>query len=117
VGFDGSTLPVNPKEWPQGIVAIQQIMKFIPPDRVVPMPPTESTALAIRVPAEATGRLASLRTFPFGSWVALIGFGVVAVALVWFAIFGNIPGIGSGPPLISLLVWSVFGYRLLRRLR
>jgi len=52
-----------------------------------------------------------------GSWVALVGFGVVAVALVWFAIFGSIPGIGSGPPLISLLVWSVFGYRLLRRLR
>ena len=117
VGFDGSSLPVNPTEWPQGIVAIQQIMKSIPPDRIVPMPPAESTAVAIRVPDAAKGRLASLRTFPLGSWVALIGFGVVAVALVWFAIFGTIPGIGSGPPLISLVVWSVFGYRLLRRFR
>ena len=117
VGFDGSSLPVNPTEWPQGIVAIQQIMKSIPPDRVVTMPPAESTAAAIRVPEAAKGRLSSLRTFPLGSWVALIGFGVVAVALVWFAIFGTIPGIGTGPPLISLVVWLVFGYRLLRRFR
>jgi len=115
VGFDGSSLPVNPSEWPQGIVAIQQIMKFVPPDRVVPMPPAEKTALAIRVPAAAKGRLSSLGGIPFDRWIALIGFSVVAVALIWFAIFGNISGIGSGPPLISLVVWSVFGYRLLRR--
>jgi len=117
VGFDGSSLPVNPKEWPQGIVAIQQIMKFIPPDRVVPMPAAESTAMAVRVPEGAKGRLAGLRAFPFGTWIAVIGFSVVAVALVWFAIFGTIPGIGSGPPFISLVVWSFFGYRLLRRYR
>jgi zinc protease len=117
VGFDGSSLPVNPKEWPQGIVAIQQVMKYLAPDRVVPMPPAETTALAIRVPEAAKRKLSSLRTFPWAGWIALIGFAVVAVALVWFAIFGTIPGIGTGPPFISLVVWSFLGYRLLRRFR
>ena len=83
-----------------------------PPASPAPEKPADA-----KVPDAAKGRLASLRTFPLGSWVALIGFGVVALALVWFAIFGTIPGIGSGPPLISLVVWSVFGYRLLRHFR
>jgi len=116
VGFDGSTLPINPVEWPQGIVAIQQVLKFIPADRIVAMPATESTALAVRLPEDAKARLSTLRTISLTSWFAVVGFVVVALALVWFLIFGNIPGVGTGPPLFSLIIWCVIGYRILRRL-
>jgi hypothetical protein len=116
VGFDGSSLPINPIEWPQGIIAIQQVLKFIPADRIVPMPATESTALAVRLPEDAKARLSTLRTISLTSWFAMVSFVVVGVAIVWFLIFGNIPGVGSGPPLFSLIVWSVIGFRLLRRL-
>jgi zinc protease len=115
VGFDGSSLPINPKEWPQGIVAIQRVMEFIPANRIVPMPPAESTALAVRVPEEGQRKAPALRTLSLPRLIAFAGFVIVAVALVGFAIFGNGSGVGSGPPLLSLLVWSVIGYRLLRR--
>jgi zinc protease len=117
VGFDGSSLPINPKEWPQGIVAIQQVMKFIPADRIVPMPPAESTAVAVRLPENTKGKASALRTISPPRVIALVGFVLVAVALVWFAIFGNISGFGSGPRLLSIVLWAVLGYRLLRRLR
>jgi len=115
VGFDGTSLPVNPREWPQGIVAIQRIMEFLPKDRIVPMPPAESTALAVRVPQDAKGRSSALRTISLPRVIALVGFVTVAVALVWFAIFGNVSGIGGGPRLLSIALWAVLGYRLLRR--
>jgi predicted Zn-dependent peptidase len=115
VGFDGSSLPVNPSEWPQGIVAIQQILKYIPANRLVPMPPAESTAVAVRVPEGRREKVPALRTLSIPRLIALVGFVLVAVALLGFAIFGNGSGVGSGPPLFSLLVWSVIGYRLLRR--
>ena len=117
VGFDGSSLPINPSEWPQGIVAIQRILEFIPADRLVPMPSAESTAVAIKVPEAATGKPSSVRTIPLDRWIALVGFVIVAVALLGFAIFGNNWGIATGPPLVSLVVWSLLGYRLLRRFR
>ncbi len=117
VGFDGSTLPINPREWAEGIAVIQQIMQIIPANRVVPMPPAESTALAVAVPAGAKGKVSTWRTIPLDRWIGLVGFVIVAVVLVGFAFFGNTSRVGSGPPLISLVVWSAFGYRLLRRLR
>jgi zinc protease len=117
VGFDGSSLPINPREWPQGIAAIQRILEIIPADRVVSMPPTESTALALKLPEAAPGMSSSQRTISPGRVIALVGFVIVAVALLGFAVFGNTLGFGSGPPVLSLVVWSVIGYRFLRRFR
>jgi hypothetical protein len=95
---------------------VQQILQAVPAELVVPNAgPT--TPPMINVPAQAQARRLSVGGIPLDRWIALMVFVAVGVALLMFAVFGNSTGVGSGPPLISLVVWGVLAYRVYRWLR
>ncbi|HET7466857.1 MAG TPA: hypothetical protein VFL29_09325 [Candidatus Dormibacteraeota bacterium] len=116
VGSDGSFMPINPGEWVQAPAAIQRVLQLVPPEVVAPIP-NEKTVLAVNVPAPQPK---SSGFAPMGvtveRWIGLFVFVAVAVALLAFAFFGNASRIGSGPPLISLVIWFLIGLRFVRRL-
>ena len=115
VGADGTYLPLNPAEWVGGPMAVQQIVQRLPATLAVPMP-GESTATAISVPQPKAQSGFAPAGIPIDRWIGLFVFVAVAVALLAFTVFGNRTSVGSTPPLISLVVWAVIGYRVFRRL-
>lgn len=115
VGQENTFLPINVTEWVQAPMAVQQIMQVLSPQIVVPLP-NEKTELAINVPERAQSRGMSLSGIPLDRWIGLTFFVLLGVALLAFAIIGYGSRIGSGPSLISLVVWGLFGFRILRRL-
>jgi hypothetical protein len=112
VGSDSSVLPINPAEWVNGAAAVAQIRQVLSPQIVVPMPPTDTTAVAIKMPA-TTGRQ---RDIPITRWIGLVVFVIIGLALLGFAGYGAATRIGTGPGVISLVIWGLIGFRYVRRL-
>lgn len=114
VGSDGSFVPINPGEWVQGPLAVQAVLQIVPAEVIVPLP-GETTGMAIKAPASPASTGFAPAGIPVTRWIGLFVFVAVAVALLGFTVYGNGTRVGSGPPLVSLVIWSLIGLRFVRR--
>lgn len=113
VGYEGSLVPINPAEWVQAAPAVQQILQVVSPQLSVPMP-DEKTPVVMDLPNPSASRGRRGGGIPLDRWVGLGIFALIGIALLAFA-FTQGSRVGAGPPVISLLIWGLIGFRILRR--